>query len=217
MARSKRHSFDLTGRQFGKLTVEGIDQKQTRNNPGRIWGCRCECGTYTTSGTYDLTAGRKASCGCVHYKHGFAFGDKSKRPPEYEVWGNIIKRCTNPNRKEYQNYGGRETKVCQRWLNSFQAFYEDVSERPSSQHQIDRIDNNGHYEPNNVRWVLPDENRRNNRHLRYCTINGVTRYLEEWAEILGISKRTVHYRLRKGYTLEQALTMPRKTRNKRSN
>jgi len=94
-----------------------------------------------------------------------------KRPPdngrrklaEYRIWAHIKERCTNPNTKCYKHYGEREIKMCDRWINNFDNFLEDMGKRPSSKHQIDREDNNGNYEPSNCRWTTQLINLRNKR------------------------------------------------------
>ena len=98
---------------------------------------------------------------------------RNKAHPEYTVWGNMRDRCNRPANKQFHNYGGRGIRVCERW-DSFPAFLEDMGPRPSPEHEIDRIDNDGDYEPNNCRWATPAEPRRNKRTNRLLTVNGET-------------------------------------------
>ena len=88
---------------------------------------------------------------------------------EYNAWANLRDRCLNPKYKAFKYYGGRGIKVCQRWKESFLAFYADMGPRPSQIHQIDRINNDGDYEPTNCRWVLPAQNARNRRRTKLTT------------------------------------------------
>lgn len=116
-------------------------------------------------------------------------------------------RCTNPKATKYADYGGRGIRVCDAWLTSFEAFLTDVGTRPSRQHSLDRIDNNGNYEPGNVRWstvVRQNYNRRSN-HL--ITHNGVTLTLTEWAQRLGITRSTLSARFNlRGWTIDKAMS-----------
>ncbi len=106
----------------------------------------------------------------LHYDRFKKFGDPEKiivlrngqtKIPEYGIWSGMKTRCYNPNVKKFNRYGGRGIIICDRWLNSFPDFYEDMGKRPTPKHQIDRIDNNGNYEPLNCRWILPADNARN--------------------------------------------------------
>jgi hypothetical protein len=94
------------------------------------------------------------------------------RTPEYIAWSNIIQRTTNPKNKSYKNYGGRGIKICDQWLD-FKRFFADVGARPTPKHQIDRIDNNGNYEPGNCRWVTNRQNSMNQRKSKLWYVHGV--------------------------------------------
>ena len=136
-------------------------------------------------------------------KHGYC------GTPIYRAWDNMRTRCLNPNGPEFHNYGGRGIKVCPRWRDSFLAFLEDVGERPSPQHTLDRVDTNGDYEPSNVRWATRKEQARNQRKNRPLTFQGKTQPLAAWAEELGFKPNTLHRRIvTKGIPDSVALSSP---------
>lgn len=133
--------------------------------------------------------------------------------PLYKTWHLMKYRCDSPKSGSYIRYGGRGISVCQQWQDSFGQFCADVGERPEG-HQLDRIDNNGNYEPSNCRWVTPSQNCRNTRRTRWLTSqDGQTRAMAEWGEMSEqnnvVSARTFRARIHLGWTLEQALNNPR--------
>ena len=111
--------------------------------------------------------------------------------PTYRAWQDMIQRCYNPRRTRYPMYGGRGITVCQRWRESFEAFLKDMGTSPSPRHSIDRIDNNGNYEPGNLRWATAKEQSRNQRRNRVLTYQGETLCIAEWAERLGVAYATL--------------------------
>jgi len=125
---------------------------------------------------------------------------------EWYAWNHIKRRCLNPNYQYYYRYGGRGIKICDRWLNSFQNFFDDMGYAPSKKHSIDRLDNNKDYEPSNCRWATEIEqqnNRTNNVRVEY---NGETKTLSEWSRILNIPKSTLSGRIKKGIGLISVAT-----------
>jgi hypothetical protein len=117
---------------------------------------------------------------------------------EHDAWRGMLARCRNPRHPSYKNYGGRGITACERW-NSFENFLDDMGKRPSPKHSLDRIDNNGNYEPGNCRWATRREQANNTRMNRFVTFDGRTMTLAQWARETGIHVRgktdLLHWRL----------------------
>lgn len=140
---------------------------------------------------------------------------RRSRPPEYSVWLGMKDRCFNPAFKQWDDYGGRGITVCERWRKSFAAFYDDMGRRPSPEHQLDRIDNDGDYEPGNVRWATPSENCNNKSNNRLIAHGGQTRTLTEWSREAGLPLLVLLSRIdRLGWAFERALSEPVRSQNK---
>lgn len=130
------------------------------------------------------------------------------RWPEYCVWDAMKQRCLNPRQKNYSSYGGRGIKVCERWL-KFDAFIADMGRRPSKRHTLDRIDNDGDYEPGNCRWAMRKVQQRNRRANHVITLHGLSATLVEWSERTGISDKIISARIHNsGWTPEKAVSVP---------
>jgi hypothetical protein len=156
--------IDLSGRRFGKLlVVSKAPSRKVGKKWFGYWECRCDCGNTTVVQRSGLTSRATKSCGCYQQE---ALAVRARNHggykwPEYRVWGAIVQRCTNPKNPAFIHYGGRGITVCDRWRESFADFISDVGRCPEPGMQLDRIDNNGSYQPNNVRWVSRDENMKN--------------------------------------------------------
>jgi hypothetical protein len=135
-------------------------------------------------------------------------GTPTANPVEYITWKSMIGRCYQPTATGFAHYGGRGIAVCDRWRSSFDAFLADVGKRPSEKHSLDRINNNGNYEPGNCRWATLKEQRRNTRANSLLTFRGETRCVTEWAEIFGLNVTTLSCRLRLGWPTEKAFVAP---------
>jgi hypothetical protein len=144
-----------------------------------------------------------------HYvKHGHTGGRKGRPSSEYLAWSNMISRCENPKHKSFPGYGGRGISVCGQWRKSFAKFLADMGARPSTDHSLDRIDNNGNYCPENCRWATRRQQHRNKRNNRILTHDGRSLSVPEWAEKIGVSKVTIALRLLRGWPTEKILTTP---------
>lgn len=142
-------------------------------------------------------------------KHG---ATKNGPTTEYRIWAAMIRRCYNERHNHYHRYGGRGIAVCDRWRTSFEAFFADMGLRPSRAHTLDRIDNDGDYEPSNCRWATWYQQATNtSRSVFTATINGETHSVNQWCRILGIGYTTVYRRIQRGYDAVTALTEPRFT------
>lgn len=129
-----------------------------------------------------------------------------ERALTYKVWHAMRKRCSDPSYDNYRRYGARGIKVCERW-ESFDAFIEDMGMQPPGM-ILDRRDNDGDYEPKNCRWVTPSESCRNTSRNRFYTAHGKTQCLVDWAKECGLSQQALWARLNKGWSFEEAISLP---------
>ncbi len=136
---------------------------------------------------------------------------RGRRTSEYATWAVMLQRCNNPRNKKFPRYGARGITVCERWQ-SFSNFLADMGPRPTTGHSLDRIDNNGNYEPGNCRWATRSEQQRNTSTNHSVTFQGETLCLTAWAERTGISFSALKCRFRNGWSAEKALTTPYRQR-----
>ena len=197
---------DLKGMYFGRWKV--IEKTGGSKNGFVLWKCRCQCGTKRIIPSGKLVNNETKSCGCLarelSTKHG------KSQTSIYRIHYHIIDRCYNPKDKAYHYYGGRGITVCDRWLgkDGFVNFLKDMGDRPKGR-SLDRIDNNGNYEPSNCRWATKKEQARNTRRNRLLSLNGETRCIGEWAEILNTKYLIIFKRKTRGWSDKEALTLPR--------
>lgn len=192
---------NLIGNTYHRLQVISLSDK---NNCNKVhWNCQCSCGNLIIVAACHLISGHTQSCGCfkkeVLTKHGESF------KKEHWIWKGIVRRCTVPKCKHYHNYGGRGIKVDNRWL-VYENFLTDMGRAPSSDHTVERKDNNGDYNLDNCKWATWDEQANNRRSNRFVSFNGETLTISQWAQKTNIAGDTIIGRLNRGWTDERALT-----------
>ena len=211
---------------YGKSTVGGVPEQSGhlkvisvgRHNSRPMCFCRCVCGVEKWVREDRIRSGRATSCGCRRREkittHGMSHGEKKN--PIYKVWAAMIARCDCRTHKQYSEYGGRGITVCDRWRgrDGVLNFAADMGDRPEG-HSIDRIDNDGGYEPSNCRWANRSEQQRNKRSNRLVTFKGVTKCVAEWAEELKIPWHAIGGRLNAGWSDERAISTPYKPKPRR--
>jgi hypothetical protein len=211
---------NLLGMTFGRWKVIGTAPNKGRR---RYFLCECECGTQRNVNVDGLTGGLSKSCGCLKAEQqstrAKTHGAKSKSVNQsglhaktYSAWQGMINRCRYERLKCWKNYGGRGIKVCPQWEHSFEQFLADMGEKPSTSHSIERKFVDGDYTPDNCVWATRKEQSRNTRRTVLLTHNGKTQCVADWAIELGFSVSSLHDRLRLGWTVEEALTVPKNTR-----
>jgi hypothetical protein len=207
--------IDIAGQRRGWLTAVSYDRTRLQ------WFCVCDCGTekYLAGSAF-----RKCkSCGCQrsaatiarNLQHGDA--PRKRQTPEYRAWCGAIKRCHNPKNDSWEHYGGRGIIVCDRWRfgttqkTGYQCFLENVGRKPTAKHSLDRINNDGNYEPGNCRWATPDVQMSNRRGRRLVVFRGRAFPVAVAARFAGLTTDLVLDRLKCGWSEERALTTPRLT------
>lgn len=218
----KSKIVDLTGMRFGRLVaLEYVGRKNGRT----LWKCMCDCGNETITGYSNLVSGNTKSCGCMEYENqmknvraawemnrksvspSFDYIGKIRDHPLYGIYSSMITRCYNKNRKGYKDYGGRGIKVCDRWLGDlgFENFINDMGERPSLKHSIDRIDVNGDYCPENCRWATQKEQGNNKTTNVYLQCGDKKITASQLCEMLGLNYNNVIHQIKRGVDINYIL------------
>lgn len=203
------------GDRYGRLTVIA---RLDRRGHSRYWACQCDCGNMKQVPSGNLLSRGTVSCGCyfrehisrVNATHGETrCKDKSR---EYTAWAAMVGRCHDPNDVGYKNYGARGIFVCDSWRYSFDNFLAHllatIGRSPGRGYTLDRIDNDGNYEPGNIRWATYRQQNRNKRNNRILVIDGTAKTMTEWSEIAGLSIGTIHHRVKIGWPDKDAVFTP---------
>lgn len=200
-------TIDLVGKRFGKLVV--LDT--ARDQSGRlVCKCYCECGSIKLIRSNVLTRrGQKDCRSCATFT---VSRDESEADgsPERRVWQNMIRRCEDEFNPSFARYGERGIQVCLSWRVSYRIFLRDMGRRPSAKHTLDRINNDGNYEPSNCRWATAKQQNRNRSSNLLISINGVSKTLVEWSSDLGIRREVLSARFKNG---ERGLALTRPVRS----
>lgn len=184
------NKLNLVGQVFGQLTVLKVGKGKRRST----WICKCECGNIKEAVGSSLKRGQTKSCGCLRsiYKtHGLS-GTK-----EHRTWKGIRDRCLNSNHVSYKSYGERGITICNKWRDDFLTFLADVGNAPGPEYSLDRINNNGNYEPGNVRWVEDYSIQLINRRTPKSNTSGVKgvywdKARSKWIAVIGINKKRIY-------------------------
>lgn len=203
--------IDITGHRFGRLVA--IERTGTSPGGQPIWLCQCDCGERAHVRSQSLREGVTSSCGCFNreqkrdicIRRNTTHGESGSA--EYRTWCAIKERCATPSHWSYRKYGARGVRVCQRWIESYDAFLADMGRKPTPEHTLDRYpDPNGGYEPDNCRWATQRQQQNNRTNNRILEFRGERRTLAEWAAIVGIKPATISRRLFFKWPVERALT-----------
>lgn len=196
-------SIDLIGFTSGYITIIGRAERgdTPRKRREKRWICLCICGKKTTHYGQCIKLGKVISCGCkkkevlsqLFTKHGC----RKNRTSEYNIWASLLQRCENKKNHAYDSYGGRGIKVYKAWK-QFGNFLKDMGVRPSKKHSIERINNDGNYEPSNCKWATKTEQANNRKSNIFYEYNGEKHSIAEWARIYNINHATLLYRYNKG-------------------
>lgn len=199
--------IEMTGKKFGRLVV--IKEAMERSKDRRVcWVCKCDCGNEITVDGKSLRNGNTKSCGClqkeavglINKKHGL------RNTRLYNIYVNMRRRCEDPKRKAYPRYGGRGIRICDEWKNDFPAFYDwAITNGYKDDLQIDRIDNDGNYEPSNCRWVTPKKNNNNRRNNTIIAIDGEEHSIAEWERIYGLKRYRLNKAIDRGVDVKKYL------------
>lgn len=202
--------LDLTGQKFGRLKVLQFIEIRKHHS---YWLCKCNCGNITEVSNSSLRSGKVKSCGCLRKEVTRQNAIKTKTTHHltntriYNIWRSMKKRCYLKTHKAYKDYGARGIKVCDEWKNDFMSFYNwAIVNGYKEDLTLDRINVNGFYEPNNCRWVtmeIQQNNRRDNIHIQY---KGENKTVYEWADVFNIKYCTLWWRIKNGWSIEDALT-----------
>lgn len=197
---------NIIGRRFGRLLV--VENLNVNSHGSKLHRCICDCGNIKDVPISYLKSKHTTSCGCLvrelHTTHNLS------QSRLYGIHQNMLDRCFRKNELAYRDYGGRGITVCEEWKNDFMSFYNWSMENGySDELTIDRIDNNGNYEPSNCRWATKAQQARNTRKNVYFTYNGITKTISEWARDFGIPLTTFRRRIKQNRPLEEIISKER--------
>jgi len=192
-----------------------VAQEVPKIGTRRAVECVCDCGGVKVVLIGNIRRGLTKSCGCLqkqkaseaHFQHGESSLVRHRNmTAEFRIWRGMKRRCSG---EKDIRYAGRGISVCERWK-KYENFLSDMGRRPSEKHSIDRINNDGNYEPANCRWATHEEQMRNRSNSKFATFYGVTKHIEEWSAISGVPGRAIRNRIRSGWGYKQSVWTPLK-------
>lgn len=205
--------IDLTGQRFGRLSV--VCKCGSDKYGAALWQCKCECGKTVTKRGSALRAGHAKSCGCLHDELSSLRMAEQNRTHAmsntrlYEIWSDLKRRCSNPNHRAFDRYGGRGIKFCAEWAEFLPFYVWSVANGYSETLTIERVDNDGDYCPENCRWATRKDQANNKSITVFYELDGVKYTLPQLCEKCGISYGTLYTRINKhGWSVKAAITTP---------
>lgn len=212
MATLPANAQNLVGQRYGRLIVLSFVEKRSGHS---LWECLCDCGARTSALGTNLKRRNTSSCGCLHKEttsrvkktHGCSGGSRR----EYTAYQSMIGRCYRSSRRSYRHYGARGIVVCDRWkngegaLSGFECFLADMGEHPGAGYSIDRMNNDGNYEPSNCRWATAKQQAGNTSRSRWIEHQGERLILADLSRKTGVGHTTILQRLSKGWSIDQAV------------
>lgn len=208
---------DLTGYVFGRLTI--IKYLGSDKHNKSKWLCKCSCplGKEVEVMASNLTNGNTQSCGCIRLERSIEASQTHRMTgtPEYHSWWSMRARCYDKNNNRYERYGGRGIKVCERWLQDKQNFFDDMGPQPKDgkRYTIERIDSNGDYTPENCKWATYEEQANNTSTNRWIEYNGQKFTIAQLAKKFNINPSIFLSRIDNGWDIELAGLIPIKHKN----
>jgi hypothetical protein len=195
--------IDISGQKFGRYTVLKFHSTKNRKS---YFTCECECGTIKEVRSDQLKSGTTQSCGCYikeklkeERPYRIKHGKKAKETRLYNIWQGMRSRCNSETNPAYPKYGGRGIKVYENWLNDFQNFYDWAMENSYQENlSIERLNNDGNYEPSNCKWATSKEQNNNKSNNVVIEIDGEKKNLIEWSKSTGVHRSTIYRRLKRG-------------------
>lgn len=206
----------MPGERYGRWVI--VNEVEFNNAGSRKFICKCDCGTMRAVRLTHLRQGVSKSCGCLGgelsrkraTKHGYA------GTALYACWQDMIKRCINPKHKRYKDWGGRGISICKEWMDIESFVKWAQASGYKEELLLERIDNDGNYEPSNCRWATMQEQGNNRRDNRFIAYKGETKTLTQWSRKLGLSSSALSERLKRGWTIQKALETPKQVQFDRS-
>lgn len=195
---------EYIGKKYGRLTIlkESGFVQYSKTKMRKVL-CKCDCGKEKEIDLNSIKRGKSTSCGCFNKefakqnstKHGMSMLYTGVKHPDYCIWTKLKSRCLNPKDKSYKHYGGRGIKICDRWLNSFENFINDLGWRPSKKYSLERIDYNKDYCPENCKWILKSEQSKNSRRVKLVEYQGYFHCLTDLCKQLNLPYSTMRHRV----------------------
>ena len=207
-------TFLEIGTRFSRLIV--LSESNIKQHGLISYQCLCDCGNISVIAKKYLLSGNTRSCGClrkeiettVNIKHGLSYSRT------YNIWKSIKHRCFNENCEFYRIYGARGITICDKWKDSFESFYADMGECPP-EFSIERINNDGNYEPSNCKWASAFEQSRNKSTNVYIEYNGERKIIADWSLSTGLGRDVITSRIKRNWTIEDALTIKAERKNRK--